>query len=61
MYKRDIWQSDDDKVCLVNKTMDPNNKRNNLLFKLLGHSRLVALEHVTIITSNADQLLTKLL
>ncbi len=61
MYKRDIRQSDDNEVCLVSKIVDLGNKRSNLLFKLLGHSRFIALEHVATIASNANQFLAKLL
>ncbi len=41
--------------------MDPSNKRNNLLFKLMGRPYPVALEHVATIIANPDQFFTKLL
>jgi hypothetical protein len=59
--QKGLRQNDDNEVCFVKKTMDPNNKRSNFLFKLMGHPHLVALEHTTTIASNADQFLTKLL
>ncbi len=54
MYKMDIWQNDDSKVCLVNKIVDPNNKMSNLFFKLMGHPHLMALEHAATIVANAN-------
>jgi hypothetical protein len=38
----------------VSKIVDPINKRSNLLFKLLGHPYLVALEQVATIASNVN-------
>jgi hypothetical protein len=59
--QKGLRQNDDNEVCFVKKTMDPNNKRTNLLFKLMGHPHLVALEHTATIASDVDQFLTKLL
>ncbi len=43
MHQRHIQQNDDDKVHLVSKTMNLNNKRCNLFLKLQGHLWFMAL------------------
>jgi hypothetical protein len=54
MHEHDIKQSDDDKICLVGKTMEPHNERSHFLFELLSHPHLMTLEHVVVIVTNVD-------
>jgi hypothetical protein len=36
MHEQDIKQNDDNKICLVSKTMDPPNERNHMGESMIG-------------------------
>ncbi len=62
MHQKDIEQSDDNKVNLLSKIVDFNDKRNNLFFELQGDPCfMVTLKNTSIITTNAHQFPNKLL
>jgi hypothetical protein len=56
MHEQDIEQSDDDNICLVNKTMDAHIERSQFFFELLNHPYPMTLEHIVVIVTNVDWL-----
>ncbi len=55
MHQRDVRQSDDNKVGVMSKIMDFNNKKGNLILELQGHHSSMALENTIVVTANVHQ------